>query len=150
MKHRWAALIVSVLALGAFAPRSVEGQEPTPPPRERSPGIELGQNYPNPFNPTTTIPFAIGDPPTCTEAGRQHRVTLRIYNMLGQLVAQPILQGDPAPGEPIQNLLLPCGSYTAFWNGKYLNTSQEVASGVYLYKIEVDGRVSVRKMLVTK
>jgi hypothetical protein len=152
MKHGWAALALSVLALGAFAPRSLDAQEPSanPPPRERTPGFELGQNYPNPFNPTTTIPFMIGDPPTCTEAGRLHRVTLRVYNMIGQLVSVPILQGDPAPGEPVQNLSLPCGSYTAFWNGKYLNTSQEVASGVYLYKIEVDGKVFAKKMLVTK
>jgi hypothetical protein len=70
--------------------------------------------------------------------------------MIGQLVSVPILQGDPAPGEPVQNLSLPCGSYTAFWNGNYLNTSQEVASGVYLYKIEVDGKVFAKKMLVTK
>ena len=152
MKHGWAALALSVLALVAFAPGSVDAQggSANPPPTERKPGFELGRNYPNPFNPTTTIPFTIGDPPTCSEAGRLHRVNLRIYNMIGQLVSVPILQGDPAPGEPIQNLSLPCGSFTAFWNGKYLNTSQDVASGVYLYKIEVDGQVNAKKMLVTK
>ena len=106
----------------------------------------LGQNSPNPFNPTTTIPFTIGDPPTCTDAGRLHRVTLRVYNMLGQLVSVPILQGDPAPGEPIQNLSLPCGSFTAFWNGNYLDSDRDVASGIYLYRLEVDGKAVVKKM----
>jgi hypothetical protein len=153
MRHGWAALAMSVLALGVFAPHEVGAQQRDTthlPTRERKPGFELGQNFPNPFNPTTTIPFTIGDFPACADSGHQYRVSLRIYNLLAQLVATPILQGDPAPGEPIQDLRLPCGNFTAFWNGKYLNTSQEVASGVYLYRIEVDGKAQVKKMLVAK
>lgn len=173
MRHRWAALVV-VLALGALAPGFAEAQGssgsgsrrdtasrqsvPVAPQRStvpdnpsgRSPGFELGQNFPNPFNPTTTIPFTIGDFPTCTDPGRQHRVSLRIYNVIGQLVAVPILQGGDGAGQPMANLQLRCGSYTAWWNGNYLNTSQEVASGIYLYRIEVDGKVATKKMLVLK
>ncbi|MEJ7808798.1 MAG: hypothetical protein WKG32_00125 [Gemmatimonadaceae bacterium] len=153
MKQRWAALSLCVLALGALAPSVMSAQassQPTPPARERSPGFELRQNYPNPFNPATTIPFTIGDYPTCTDPGRQYRVTLKIYNILAQLVAVPILQGEPAPGQPLQNLLLRCGSYTAFWNGNYLATSQEVASGVYVNVLQVDGKAKTNKMLVAK
>jgi hypothetical protein len=152
MKHGWAALAACVLMVGMFAPRLAEGQgtPTTPPARERSQGFELGQNYPNPFNPSTTIPFTIGDFPTCADPNRQYRVSLRIYNVLAQLVAVPILQGDPAPGQAVQNLTLRCGSYTAFWNGNYLSTSREVSSGVYLYRLEVDGRVIVKKMFVAK
>jgi hypothetical protein len=152
MRHGWAALAACVLAMGALAPRttSAQGTPTTPPPRERSAGLELGQNFPNPFNPSTTIPFTIGDFPTCADGGRQYRVSLKIYNLLAQLVAVPILQGDPAPGQAVQNLILRCGQYTAFWNGNYLSTSQEVASGVYLYRLEVDGKVLVKKMLVMK
>ena len=151
MKHRWAALAV-VLALGALVPRYAEAQGSTGSgsPARRSPGFELGQNFPNPFNPTTTIPFTIGDYPTCTDPGRQYRVSLRIYNVLAQLVAVPILQGGDGAGQPVVNLSLRCGSYTAWWNGNYLNTSQEVASGIYLYRIEVDGRPATKKMLVLK
>jgi hypothetical protein len=157
MRHGWAALAVCVLALGALAPSaaaaqqgSQQGAQPPPAGRQRSPGFELGQNYPNPFNPSTTIPFKIGDYPQCSEPSRLHRVSLKIYNLLAQLVAIPILKGEPAPGQPLQNLSLPCGQYEAFWNGNYLSTSQEAASGVYLYRIEVDGRAKVSKMLVMK
>ena len=154
MKHRWAALVF-VLALGALVPKTVAAQgAPPPPPRpsaQTSPGFELGQNFPNPFNPVTTIPFSIGDPPNCTDTNRTYHVTLRIYNVLAQLVAIPVLQsGDGATGQPVVNLTLRCGAYTAFWNGTYLNTSQIVPSGVYLYQIRVEGRSVARKMIVLR
>lgn len=151
MKHRWAALFF-VLALGALVPTTGAAQDSTArPPRERSPGFELGQNYPNPFNPATTIPFSIGDPPACTDAGRIYRVTLRIYNVLAQLVAIPVLLGgDGATGQPVVNVQLHCGNYAAFWDGNYLNSSQEIPAGVYLYRIEVEGRAVAKKMIVIK
>jgi hypothetical protein len=159
MKHRWAAL-VTVLALGALVPRCVAAQgTPNPPPAgERSPGVQLGQNYPNPFSPATTasqfttIPFAIGDPPDCkNDGGRQHRVTLRIYNVLAQLVAIPELQ-ESGGGEKQKavNVSLKCGTYTAVWNGNYMDTSQEVPSGVYIYLLEVNGRTIGKKMIVMR
>ena len=153
MKLRWAALLY-VLALGALVPTAGAAQDGSAakrPPPERSPGFELGQNYPNPFNPVTTIPFTLGDPPACTEQGRSYRVTLRIYNVLAQLVAIPVLLGgDGATGQPVVNLQLHCGSYAAFWDGNYLNSSQEISSGVYLYRIEVEGRAVAKKMIVIK
>jgi len=152
MKHRWAAPIF-VLALGALMPAvaAAQGDVGTFPDRERSPGFELGQNFPNPFNPATTIPFTLGDPPACTDTGREYRVSLRIYNVLAQLVAIPILQGgDESIGQPLSNVPLHCGTYSAYWNGNYLNTSMQVASGVYLYSIEVDGKSVVKKMIMSK
>ena len=149
MRLRWAAL-VAVLALSAAAPRVVQGQG-TQPAGDRTQVAELGQNYPNPFNPTTTIPFSIGDSPGCSDRGRLYRVTLRIYNVLAQLVAVPILQGTSGnAGRPVENVQLSCGQYTAYWDGTYLRTTREVASGVYLYRLEVDGRMIVRKMIVMK
>jgi len=71
--------------------------------------------------------------------------------VLAQLVAIPILQsGEFASGQSIVNLSLRCGSYTAFWNGLYLNTSQPVLPGVYLYRFEVDGRAVARKMVIVR
>lgn len=151
MRHRWAALSF-VLALSAAMPRVLSAQGNPTTGRERSSGA-LGQNYPNPFNPETRIPFSIGDAPTCTEAGRQYRVTLRVYNLLSQLVAVPVLQGGTggvAGGQPLENVYLTCGQYTAYWDGKYINSSREVASGIYMYRLEVDGRSVVKKMLVSK
>ena len=148
MKLRWAALM-TVLTLSVVAPRHASGQG-TAPAGDGNAAV-LGQNYPNPFNPTTTIPFKVGDPPACPDQGRVHRVTLRIYNVLAQLVAIPILQGTSGnAGQPIENVQLSCGQYTAYWDGMYLRTNREVASGVYLYRLEVDGKPWVRKMIVMK
>jgi hypothetical protein len=164
MKHRWAALL-TVLALVTLVPTSAAAQgTPITPPTagERSPGIQLGQNFPNPFNPATVIPFTIGDPPTCSkDAGRQHHVSLRIYNILAQLVGIPVLQTGAAPGgggstgntdsgRAVVNVTLSCGSYTAFWNGNYMNTTRQVPSGVYIYVIEFDGHTLGRKMILLR
>jgi hypothetical protein len=149
MKLRWAAL-VTVLTLSVGVPRYASGQG-TQPAGDKTTAAVLGQNYPNPFNPTTTIPFTVGDAPTCSDQGRIHRVTLRIYNVLAQLVAIPILQGTSGnAGQPLENVSLSCGQYTAYWDGMYLRSNREVASGVYLYRLEVDGRMLVRKMIVMK
>ena len=154
MKLRWAAL-TAVLALSALMPRPADAQTTGQPPQSARRNGSLGQNYPNPFNPETTIPFSIGDP-ACTDQTRQYRVTIRIYNLLAQVVAVPVIQGSGAVGAgggppAIENLTLGCGSYRAYWDGKYLNSSREAASGVYLYRLDVDGKVEgVKKFLVTK
>lgn len=153
MKHRWAALF-AVLALAGLSPRAAVAQaapgDSTT--RGRSPGVVLGQNYPNPFSPTTTIPFTIGDPPSCiVDGGRQHHVTLRVYNVLAQLVAVPVLQGGTeGTGMPALNVALSCGTYRATWDGNYLNSGQPVPSGVYIYLLEVDGRSTGKKMIVMR
>jgi len=152
MKQWWAALLV-VLALCAFNPRYTAAQSTQQGGRDQGAGAVLGQNYPNPFNPETTIPFSIGGAPGCPDPSRQFRVSLRIYNVLAQLVAVPVLQGGSAGvagGQPLSNVLLTCGQYTAYWDGKYLENGREVASGVYMYRLEVDGKPLFRKMIVMK
>ena len=146
MYHRWAALAL-VLALWSLSPKSAAGQSASQPdtqqPRGRKSGT-LGQNYPNPFNPETFIPFDL----TCGEGGAgEHVVSVRIYNVLAQLVAIPIVQGR---GEPLDNLKLPCGSYKGYWDGKVRNTGREAASGIYIYELVVDGERSAKKMFVAK
>ena len=116
MKQWWAALLV-VLALCAFNPRYTAAQSTQQGGRDQGAGAVLGQNYPNPFNPETTIPFSIGGAPGCPDPSRQFRVSLRIYNVLAQLVAVPVLQGGSAGvagGQPLSNVLLTCGQYTAY------------------------------------
>jgi hypothetical protein len=119
----------------------------------RGPGVVLGQNFPNPFITETKIPFSIGDGAGCVDPSRLYRVSLRIYNVLAQPVAVAVLQGgsgNVAGGEPIDHVFLTCGQYTAYWDGKDEKTQGEVASGVYLYRLEVDGKPLVKKMLVSK
>jgi hypothetical protein len=78
-------------------------------------------------------------------------VTLRIYNVLAQLVATPILQGTSGnAGQPVANVMLRCGEYTAYWDGMYLRSGREVASGVYLYRVQVDNTTYAKKMIVMK
>ena len=155
MKLRWAALI-AVLALSALMPRPSEAQTSGQPPQSPRRSGSLGQNYPNPFNPETFFPFSVGEPDCTTDPTRQYRVTLRVYNLLAQVVAVPVLQGSSVVGAngnapAVENLTLGCGSYRAYWDGKYLNSSREAASGVYLFRLDVDGKVAgVKKLLVTK
>jgi hypothetical protein len=147
MYHRWAALAL-VLALWSLAPKSAAGQSASQPdqqPRGRKSG-SLGQNYPNPFNPETFIPFQL----TCADgAGGQHVVSLRVYNVLAQLVAIPTVQGRGS--EPLSNVKLDCGKdYVAYWDGKVINTGREAASGIYIYELVVDGERMAKKMFVAK
>jgi len=153
MKHLWRALFV-VLVLGAFMPSRSAAQGSSPQTGGgQGAGLQLGQNYPNPVNQDTRIPFVIGEAQGCTDSGRQHRVSLRIYNLLAQQVAVPVLQGGVGNvdgGERLDSLLLTCGQYLAYWDGKYSQTGEDVASGIYLFRLEVDGKVLVKKMIVRK
>lgn len=138
----WAVLGLGLLAAGA---RESQGQAQNAP----SP-VELKQNYPNPFNPATTLPFALsGD---LFANGHRPKVSLKIYNVLAQLVAVPILQGT---GDALDNLELSCSnpagcSFSAYWDGKVLNTGREAASGVYIYQLIVDGKRYTKKMIIMK
>ncbi len=85
--------------------------------------FRLGQNYPNPFNPTTTIQYYL---PT-TE-----KVTLKVYNVLGQEVVTLVNEWQQA------------GSYNVRFDARNL------ASGVYLYRIQASGFVKTRKMLLIR
>ena len=119
------------------------GQEPRP-------TVELKQNYPNPFNPATTIPFSLNG--ALFVNGHRPKVSLKVYNVLAQLVAVPILQGT---GEALDNLELSCSSadgcaYSAYWDGNVRNTSQQAASGVYIYQLVVDGQRFTKKMIIMK
>ena len=152
MKHLWRALFF-VLVLGVFMPsRSTAQGTSTQSGGGQGAGLQLGQNYPNPVNQDTRIPFVIGDAQGCTDSGRLHRVSLRIYNLLAQLVAVPLLQGggNAAGGEPLDGLQLTCNQYLAYWDGKNSQTGEDVASGIYLYRLEVDGKVLVKKLIIRK
>jgi hypothetical protein len=152
MKQLWRALFAA-LVIGAFMPsRSAAQGIQTQNPGGQGAGLQLNQNYPNPVTLDTHIPFVVGDAQGCADPGRQYRVTLKVYNLLAQQVAVAVLQGgvgNAAGGESLENQLLTCGSYLAYWDGKY-QTGDDVASGIYLFRLEVDGKVLVKKMIVRK
>ncbi len=141
MRHAaWALLSLGLLVA---APTAVSAQD-----NSASSAVQLGRNYPNPFNPETTIPFALDR--SLWDDGQPPVVSLRIYNILAQLVAIPILQGS---GERLENVPLSwngSGEFSAFWDGKILGSDREAASGVYVYQLIVDGRAFTKKMTVVK
>jgi hypothetical protein len=140
MKHlAWACLALGLLLA---APSVVEAQQ------DQSDPVRLKRNYPNPFNPETTIPFELGE--SLFDNGRQPVVSLRIYNVLAQLVAIPILQGS---GESLENLQLEwngTGEYSAYWDGRLRGTDREAPSGVYVYQLVVDGKAFTERMTIIK
>jgi hypothetical protein len=150
MVSRWAALVL-VLALGALIPRHASAQGGNlPAPGKRGSGLYLGQSYPNPSTSETRIPFTVGDS-ACTDPARQYKVSLRIYNLLVQQIAVPVLQNGTitlSGGQPLEGVQLTCGRYTAYWNGFSAMDKRRVSPGVYLVRLEVDGQADVKKMLI--
>ena len=116
--------------------------------RENS-GFELRQNYPNPFNPETRIPFSLDE--DLFSEGEPVVVSIRIYNVLQQLVASPTALNNPgADGFPVSEMEYErAGDYEAYWDGRDVNGNQ-VASGIYILELMVNGRSNVIKMFVTK
>ena len=150
MRSRWSALAAIVLTL-VLMPRV--GQAQATQPGKKKSVVSMGQNFPNPFNPESRISFTVGDFPECSESGKQYRVSLKIFNILTQVVAYPQLEGSSggvAGGQKLDNVLLACGRYVGYWNGKYSGTSREVASGVYYWQIAVDGQKVVTRSTVAK
>src|SRR5437667_12198116 len=139
-RYAWAVLGLGLWVAGMQA---AWGQTPQP-------TVELKQNYPNPFNPATTIPFSLsGD---LFANGHRPVVSLKIYNVLAQLVAVPILQGT---ADTLDNLELTCSSpsgcaYSAYWDGDIPRTGEQAASGVYIYQLVVDGQRFTKKMIIMK
>jgi hypothetical protein len=114
-----------------------------PPPGPASPA-ELGENTPNPFFPATLIPFTI-HASECTN-GRQPLVSLKVYNVLVQMVAIPVLQSSK--GEVLDNIHLPCGDHVALWDGRTLDGRAEPTPGIYYSQLTVNGARYTRKMIV--
>ena len=83
----------------------------------------LKQNYPNPFNPTTQIKFQIPE---------SSIVSLKIYNMLGQEVAE------------LLNEIKTAGVYDVTFNAANL------ASGTYFYRLQSGNFIQTKKLMLIK
>ena len=90
--------------------------------------MRLDQNYPNPFNPATMITFLL------SEGGN---VELTVYNILGQEI-RSLVQG-----------YLEAGTHTTQWDG-LSGTGEEMAAGIYLYRLKTGTEVQTRKMTLLK
>ena len=83
----------------------------------------LFQNYPNPFNPSTTIKYSIAD---------DGFVKLSVYNMLGEEIANLV------------NAQQRAGNYEVNFNAGNL------ASGVYVYRLETLNFTSSKKLILLR
>ncbi|MBI2417864.1 MAG: T9SS type A sorting domain-containing protein [Ignavibacteriales bacterium] len=86
-------------------------------------GFALQQNYPNPFNPSTTINFSLAE---------KAHVTLSVYDMVGREVAV-LVNGDKPAGNHSVNF-----------------SAGNLASGVYLYKIQTAQFTATKKLVLMK
>jgi hypothetical protein len=86
--------------------------------------LHLGEPYPNPFNPATSLEFS-------TSVTSQ--TSLVVYNLLGQSI-ETLFEGELQPGR----------SYQAIWN------AGGAPSGVYLARLEGNGAVVMRRMMLVR
>jgi hypothetical protein len=143
--------IFLLLALGSYS-MEISGQDVrggNQSPGSRGRGFRLEQNYPNPFNPSTRIPFVLEG--EIFEGGRIATVSIRVYNVLQQLVAIPTTLDHPdGEGLPVDQLAYSePGSKEAFWDGRDRH-GRAVAAGIYYLQLIVNGESQVRKMVVTR
>jgi len=83
----------------------------------------LMQNYPNPFNPSTEIRFALQN---------DAKVKLSVFNTKGEMIAD------------LKNEKMAKGVHAVSFDASNLN------SGVYFYKLDVNGVAETKKMVLTK
>lgn len=86
--------------------------------------FELKQNYPNPFNPATTIEFSVA---------ADAMTTVKIYNALGQEVS--VLVNEQLNAGMV---------YRTIFNG------QNLASDIYVVRLQSGNNVQIRKMMLLK
>jgi hypothetical protein len=117
MELSWGWMDIDYIAVPSTLFASAEG------PPDLPVSFSLQQNYPNPFNPSTTIKFSIP---------QSDKVTLRLFNVLGQQVA--LLVND----------YLPVGSHSTQWN------ASNFPSGMYFYRLQARGFTETKRMMLLK
>jgi endo-1,4-beta-xylanase len=91
-------------------------------------GFTLSQNYPNPFNPTTLIRYGLP---------RSSLVRLTIYSILGTKI-RTLVDATQAAGE-----------HTVVWDAKD-DHDNNVASGIYFYRLGMENSLLSRKMMLLR
>jgi hypothetical protein len=85
--------------------------------------FSLAQNYPNPFNPSTIINYSIP---------KAVLVTIKVYDILGREVEVLVYEVKPA------------GNYSVQFSGNNL------ASGIYFYRMQAGSFAQTKKLLLLK
>ena len=92
---------------------------------EKPTAFSLAQNYPNPFNPTTIVQYQLAQPSA---------VKLELFDAVGRKIATLV------------NARQDAGAYSYTLNASQFN----LASGVYLYRLQAGNFVETKKMLFLK
>ena len=90
--------------------------------------VFLDQNVPNPFNPATRIRFGLPE---------ASNVSLRVYDLRGALVAT------------LAERRYGAGTHDLVWNGTNAR-GEPLASGIYFARLEADGAVRTRKLILAR
>jgi len=90
--------------------------------------IKFLKNYPNPFNPTTKIAFEIG------EVGK---TKVEVFNVKGQKI------------KTLLDEKMEIGKHSVIWQGND-NNNNRVSSGMYFYKVTINGNQKTSKMIMLK
>ncbi|MGD8413410.1 MAG: DUF4397 domain-containing protein [Candidatus Latescibacterota bacterium] len=115
----------NVIELQAADPsRTMAGLNLSPTGQPAQLQTNLGQNYPNPFNPTTTIGFTLAEPAS---------VTLSVFNAKGQLVKR-LMAGEQ----------MDIGPHSVSFE------ANDLASGVYFYRLRAGEFTQMKKMVLLK
>ena len=90
--------------------------------------FSLMQNYPNPFNPITTIRF---------EINHSDHASVEIFDLKGRLI------------KTLLNKYMVAGQHTIKWDRTQKN-GKNATSGIYFYRLSVDGIFQTKKMIILK
>ena len=111
-----------IMAKGRYQPVNLIGDGSLPA------SFSLEANYPNPFNPSTTISYTVAE--AC-------HVSLDVFNIVGQRVSTLV------------DRVVEAGRHQVQWEARNDN-GEEVASGIYFYRINAGGSIDSKKMMLLK
>lgn len=141
-------LTFSLLLVGSMAASPLSAQAP----RGRTPiattrGFDFDRDGVAPVRPQMYIPFYLEE--KLFDGTDSVAVSMRIYNVLNNVVAIPILR-DPMEGRQARNIdfiYYTPGKKVAYWDGKDL-AGRTVTSGIFYCKLTVGGESTVIKLVV--
>jgi hypothetical protein len=88
--------------------------------------IKVGPNYPNPFNPETIIPV---------ELPKTMGVKIMVYDILGRTI------------KTLYDGIMESGKHYVRWDGRD-QQQRKLASGVYLYRVEMPNKAYVQRVIL--
>lgn len=150
MRFLRVGLLALLVGTGVSFPPAAWPQESRGPPFEQpTRPFRLDEHYPNPVTTETWIPFTLEE--SFFEGADTGVVTVRIINLLRQLIAIPVATDHPA-GRALPLLNLPYtspGQKLAYWDGKD-TAGRRAPSGVYYCELLINGESTYRKIVVVR